>query len=99
MTDAERHRTPREPCRECGRFTHTAECSQGPLAQYGVRPAVPTGAERGLCAACSLIGATYLDYINDPDTGVASRALYHEATGASNHTCGRSGIRRGAPIL
>jgi 8-oxo-dGTP diphosphatase len=35
-----------EPCRECGRITHTAECSQGPLAQYGVRPAVPTGAER-----------------------------------------------------
>jgi hypothetical protein len=34
-----------EPCRECGRITHTAECSQGPLVQYGVRPTAPTGAE------------------------------------------------------
>jgi hypothetical protein len=48
-------------------------------------------AQRGReCAACALIGATYLDYINDAETGVASRALYHEATMARNHTCGRA---------
>ncbi len=41
------------------------------------------------CKACALIGATQLDYINDGDTGVGARALYHEALDASNHTCGR----------
>ena len=79
-----------------GLWEHQGTLNEWELAQamwdagFRLVPAAPPGVEREPCAACSLIGATCLDYINDPETGVASRALYHEATEAGNHTCGRN---------